>query len=792
MRRIVVPLVAGLIVILTTGTALGEIFTPNEYLGFKDTVRAMPDSVFNLPIYIENDSTLSGISLSFTYNPAMIRPQLIYDQAYDQADPQPDSSEWAGNGDPGLWYVQVNLSPAAAATWNVDKGVPLAPFKFRATHTAVDTARFLLIPTVYESPLPSIPGGSKMRVAYLKFKVEHNAQLGTSSDIRVIDETADDQMTEFSEVYINGGIATDAHSTPTFLNSRFIVGEPGTPPVEEDANKLPVLAAITPNSFNINQGQNVGFTVSATDAEGGPLKIIANRGSSLPSNATFGTNGVVTGVGGVASGSFSFTPDMTQQGNFVFKFEAQDDSNAYSTAQIVTVTIAELEVDVLFTTSAEGQKPQGGVPGLDAVLVPVNVVTKKTVYGLQFDLSYDADNFTLDSIIPTDRIPNWVAYDNVGMSPGNLRVVAFGLANDAMVDGTSSAVMNLAFTVGDYAGPGCYPLEFSNARESIDPSPEIPSFELEVRSGELCVDQWGDVNSDRFVDVGDAVSVVWYIIGVGELSRRQYAAGDIVRNDTVNVVDLVGIVYAIFGWPLPSNPAPSVPDDQFATLRVAHGEIPDPGVQSEMAVSADMPTEAAGVELTITYNPAAVEMLKPQLVPGLTEFTLGSSDDGSGTMRVVIYTMRLWNDENLIGKGLSDIIRLPFVSKAPISADDERVVRITKAVVSDMAARNVPVGSMGPNPLPSTFELAQNRPNPFNPTTTIDFYIDKPGEVKLEVFNVLGQLVKTLIDRSMAPGQYSVVWDGTDTEGSRMASGVYLYRLKSGDANLTKKMVLLK
>jgi len=796
MRRMVVPLVAGLIVILTAGTALGQIFATDEYLGFKDTVKALPGDTFSIPIWVDNDSTISAISMNFTFNPSMIWPQLIYDQAYDQLVDPPDSSDWTGNGDPGLWYIQVKLSPTAAATWDEAKGTALAPYKLKATHGTVDTARFLLAPNPLVSPpLPHIPKGSQMRVAYLKFRVNPDVQRGTSSEIRVIRETSDLQLSEFAEeFYAPGGPSDTITETvfPVLINSRFIADSAGTPPVEEDVNKLPVLATITPNSYNINQGQSVNFAVSATDAEGGVLKIYANRNSTLPRNAAFGTNGVVTGAGGVASGSFSFTPDMTQQGNFVFTFEALDDSNAYSTAQVVTVTIKELEVDVLFTTSAEGQKPEGGVPGLNEVLVPVNVVTKKTVYGIQFDLSYDADNFTLDSIIPTDRIPNWVAYDNVGMSPGHLRVVAFGLANDAMVDGTSSAVMNLAFTVEDYAAPGCYPLEFSNAWESIDPSPDIPGFELEVRSGTLCVDLWGDVNSDLSINVADAVSTVTYIIGNAELNRRQFAAGDVVRNDTVNVVDLVGIVYVIFNWPLPSNPAPAVPDDQFATLRVAHGEIPDPGVQSEMAVSADMPTEAAGVELTIAYNPSAVEMLKPQMVPGATEFVLGYSDNGSGTMKVVPYSMNPWNDAKLIGKGLSDIISLPFVSKAPISADDERVVRITKAVISDGAARNVPVGSTGPEPLPSMFDLAQNRPNPFNPTTTIDFYIDKPGAVKLEVFNVLGQLVKTLIDRSMAPGQYSVVWDGTDTEGSRMASGVYLYRLKSGDANLTKKMVLLK
>ncbi len=790
MRRMAIPLVAGLILLLTAGTAFGQIYATDEFLGFKDTIKGLPDSIVNIPIYIDNDSSVSAISMNFTFNPNILWPQLVYDDNYAQLPDPPDSALYTGNGDPGLWYMQVQLSATAAQTWDETKGTALAPYKLKAVKQTLDTARFLLAPNpLVNPPLPKIPAASKITVAYLKFRVNPAATVGSSADIRVIRETKDLQLSELAEEY---GANTET-VFPVLLSSRFIVAQPDTGGGGGgNLNDKPILATISPNTFNVNQGQNVNFTVSATDAEGGLLRIYANRSSSLPRNATFGTGGTVSGSGGTASGNFSFTPDMTQQGSFVFTFEAYDDSGAYSTPQVVTVVVAELEVDKLFTTSAEGQSPEGGVPGLNEVLVPVNLVTKKTVFGIQFDLTYNADYFTLDSVLPTDRIPDWVAYDNVGMEPGKLRVVAFGLANDAMVDGSSSAVLNLAFTVEDYAEFGCYPLEFSNAWESIDPDPEIPAFGLEVESGTLCVDRWGDINFNGFVDVDDAVGVVWYIIGNGELNRRRMAAADIIHNDSVNVVDLIGIVNTIFGWLLPSSPAPALPSDQFAALRIVHGEIPDAGMQAEMAVSADMPVEAAGVELTIAYDPTSVQMLVPQIVDGLKDFGIGYTDNGAGRMKVVIYSWRPWNDEKLIGTGISDIIKLPFVSKSPILADDDSKVRITQAVISDGAARNVAVGGLNPEPLPSSFELYQNRPNPFNPTTTIDFYIDKPTDVRLEVFNVLGELVKTLVDRSMDTGQHSVIWDGSDGQGDKMASGVYFYRLKTGSGSLTKKMVLLK
>ena len=800
MRRLVIPLVVGLVVGLSAGPAFGQ-FVTDQYLGFKDTVKAPAGSIINIPIWIDTDSTVSAVSMNFTFNPNILWPQLSFDAAYDAlTPPKPDSADWAGNGDPGLWYIQTQMTTAAAATWDTTNGPALGIYKMNKTVDNLDTARFLLAPLPFVTPpLPNIHKGSAMNICYLKFQINPSVPKGTATDIRVILETVDNQLSEIAQEWYAPGQGNPSDTLtvsifPVLLNSRVIVTD-STGPLP-NVNDKPILASIVPNFYNVNQGQLVSFTVSATDAEGGILKIYANRTSSLPRNASFGASGVATGAGGVASGVFSFTPDLTQQGNFVYTFEALDDSGAYSTPQVVTVTVGALERDVLYTTSAEGQLPQGGVRGLDAVLVPINIVTKKTVYGLQFDMEYDFDNFNLDSIVPSDRIPEWVVYDNVGMDPGKVRVVAFGLANDTMVAGTSSDVLYLAFTVNDYAEFGCYPLALSNAWESIDPDPGIPAFKLETDSGTICVDRWGDVNFNGFVDVDDAVGVVRYIIGHGGLNRRQFAAADIIINDSVNVVDLVGIVYSIFGWPLPS-PAPILPPaDQFATLKVVHDEIPSAGMQSDMAVAADMPVEVAGVQLEIQYDPAQVEMQRPQLVEGITDFGINYADNGNGTMKVLIHSWRPWNDAKLIEKGISQIIRLPFVSKSPISADDENVVRIVSAVVSDGAARSVAVGSTGPGPnLPTTFELYQNRPNPFNPTTTIDFYIDGSqgsGNVKLEVFNVLGQMVATLIDKPLAPGQYSVVWDGIDSRGQQMATGIYLYRLKVGDSSRTKKMMLLK
>jgi len=95
-------------------------------------------------------------------------------------------------------------------------------------------------------------------------------------------------------------------------------------------------------------------------------------------------------------------------------------------------------------------------------------------------------------------------------------------------------------------------------------------------------------------------------------------------------------------------------------------------------------------------------------------------------------------------------------------------------------------------PLPETYELSQNYPNPFNPITSIRFQLPDAGEVKLEVFNLNGQLVRVLVDDYRDAGYHAVVWDARDAKGIPVGSGLYYYRILASDFTLTKKMVLLK
>jgi hypothetical protein len=89
-------------------------------------------------------------------------------------------------------------------------------------------------------------------------------------------------------------------------------------------------------------------------------------------------------------------------------------------------------------------------------------------------------------------------------------------------------------------------------------------------------------------------------------------------------------------------------------------------------------------------------------------------------------------------------------------------------------------------------ELFANYPNPFNPTTTIKFNLPEASAASLEIYNLKGQKVRTLLDDDLAKGSYSPVWNGLDDNLQPVSSGVYLYRLKAGDMVQTRKMMLMK
>ncbi|MBN2461774.1 MAG: T9SS type A sorting domain-containing protein, partial [Candidatus Cloacimonetes bacterium] len=88
--------------------------------------------------------------------------------------------------------------------------------------------------------------------------------------------------------------------------------------------------------------------------------------------------------------------------------------------------------------------------------------------------------------------------------------------------------------------------------------------------------------------------------------------------------------------------------------------------------------------------------------------------------------------------------------------------------------------------------LSQNYPNPFNPVTVIAYAIAEAGPVTLNIYNIRGELVRTLIDQYQSAGEKTVLWDGTDNTGNKLGNGIYFYKLNTTKNSSIKKMMMLK
>ena len=96
------------------------------------------------------------------------------------------------------------------------------------------------------------------------------------------------------------------------------------------------------------------------------------------------------------------------------------------------------------------------------------------------------------------------------------------------------------------------------------------------------------------------------------------------------------------------------------------------------------------------------------------------------------------------------------------------------------------------SPVPEDFELGYNYPNPFNPATTISYFLEEKAVVEITVFNVLGQKARTLVSTEQSVGEHSVVWDGRTDADIEAGTGIYFYRIQVGDQSQVKKMLLLR
>ncbi len=233
-----------------------------------------------------------------------------------------------------------------------------------------------------------------------------------------------------------------------------------------------------------------------------------------------------------------------------------------------------------------------------------------------------------------------------------------------------------------------------------------------------------------------------------------------------------------------------------------------PGVSTPMPVDMSLIKSAESIELPLAYDTALIRIdsfrFDPGLAGNLTKTCLVDSTRG----RMALHVQAAMGD-SIVAPVTARIGEIFFSALKPnitttfdtLSFDTFTTIAISPGgswlipkvipgviIVSAQTGINDPRGDTGPN----SFTLSQNYPNPFNGATVIKYTLPRSSKVQLEVFNILGQRVRTLVWGMVTAGYHTAYWDGDTEDGRAAPSGIYFYRLQGESVSLVQKMILAK
>jgi len=278
---------------------------------------------------------------------------------------------------------------------------------------------------------------------------------------------------------------------------------------------------------------------------------------------------------------------------------------------------------------------------------------------------------------------------------------------------------------------------FNSGNENLDIGPfcfsSCSNCETEIACGS------GDTNGDDSINVTDIVLVVQGILGETTLDEEENCRADVTGDGVVNVTDIVNIVYIILGTGMDNNSF----TDQVNVI------------QNDIGISISAEGIVGGIQLSIIHDKNA-EI-------NLTENSFLSEMKTEGNISTII----------LISPEIGQIVYI------------DSNFEILEMIVTDLE------GEIKVN-IVNEFNLLTNYPNPFNPLTNITYSNEIAGNVTLNIYDLSGRLVNTLVSNFMEIGQYNIDWDGTDNNGFDVTSGVYLLTLESESGIQSSKITLLR
>jgi len=347
--------------------------------------------------------------------------------------------------------------------------------------------------------------------------------------------------------------------------------------------------------------------------------------------------------------------------------------------------------------------------------------------------------------------------------------------NDVLV-GTAPA---LSSTFIDETVPA-YGTVYQYKVELIDGNVEHAAM-TSVRSALATSDKLGDLNGDLVVESSDfAIFAANYGKSMAANPTTFISAADYMVDGVIESSD-----FAIFAanYGTSAKVAKMSVDLPMSTIGMSIATEMDAATSMMyVSVSADDVQNLMGFALNLTYNTDALEFVENSV----------NGTVGLQITRNIVADEYIHIADMFIGEQFSGTVTLGFKVKGSY---DELSFEIPNGSV--YTGENYE--EMGINSVestykvaPSVYALSKNYPNPFNPTTTIDYSIPQAGNVELVIYNTAGQKIRTLINQMQDASFYKVVWDGRDESGQSVASGIYFYRLVAGNFSKIEKMTLIK
>jgi parallel beta-helix repeat protein len=305
----------------------------------------------------------------------------------------------------------------------------------------------------------------------------------------------------------------------------------------------------------------------------------------------------------------------------------------------------------------------------------------------------------------------------------------------------------------------------------------------------------GDVSLNGTIQAYDASLILkWLANSVANpLNSLQQKVADVSGTGGITALDaslilqyVVGKI-GIFPIEVQSNPGRFLAKRSAPTgfINLASGSA-DRGQQVMVSITADGLSQmfAAGMEISFDKD-----VLTPTLVQtrGLADGKMMEYGIQEGKLKIFLASA-----EAIEGTG--DLLTITFEAKKDLRGQIQSPVRFTELTLNESnALSQAREGFIAVKGMPLSFDMQQNYPNPFNPTTVITFDVPNDGErVRLEIYNITGQLVRILADKEFDGGHHQVTWDGTTDRGERLGSGIYFYRMKTATYVSVKKMILVK